>query len=125
MSAVREVPSAPPRSSKAELAARLARSLAPGSVLVEREELKPYECDGLSAYRETPMVAAIPADEAEVAAVLQAARETRTPVVDVVEAVIFQHLVDCAFTGCPTVVAVDDVVCKSTLLLLYSGGHPI
>jgi glycolate oxidase len=81
MSAVREVPSAPPRSSKAELAARLARSLAPGSVLVEREELKPYECDGLSAYRETPMVAAIPADEAEVAAVLQAARETRTPVV--------------------------------------------
>ena len=81
MSAVREVPSAPPRSSKAELAARLARSLAPGSVLIEREELKPYECDGLSAYRETPMVAAIPADEAEVAAVLQAARETRTPVV--------------------------------------------
>ena len=39
-------------------------------VLVEREALKPYECDGLSAYRETPLVAAIPADEKEVAAVL-------------------------------------------------------
>jgi glycolate oxidase len=51
------------------------------SVLVTREELKPYECDGLSAYRETPLAAVIPADEAEVAAALAIARETKTPVV--------------------------------------------
>ena len=36
---------------KADVAARLARVLPAGAVLVDREELKPYECDGLSAYR--------------------------------------------------------------------------
>src|SRR6185369_5242621 len=45
------------------------------------KQLKPYKCDGLSAYRATPLVAAIPADEDEVAAVLAVARETGTPVV--------------------------------------------
>ncbi len=50
-------------------------------MLVDREDLKPYECDGLSAYRATPLVATIPADESEVAAILAVARETRTPVV--------------------------------------------
>ena len=43
--------------------------------------MKPYECDGLSAYRATPMVATIPASERDVAAVLKVARETHTPVV--------------------------------------------
>jgi glycolate oxidase len=66
---------------QSQVAGALGRSLAPESVLVEREALKPYECDGLSAYRETPLVAAIPADEKEVAAVLKVARETHTPVV--------------------------------------------
>jgi glycolate oxidase len=70
MSAVRE-----------HLAASLKRSLAPESVLVTREELKPYECDGLSAYRQTPLLAAIPTNEPEVAAVIDAARESKTPIV--------------------------------------------
>ncbi len=69
------------RSRQSEAAARLSRVLPPGSVLVEREELKPYECDGLSAYRETPLVAVLPADEAGVAAVLEVAREAKLPVV--------------------------------------------
>ena len=63
------------------MAARLAQALPAGSVLVDGEELRPYECDGLSAYRETPLVAVLPADEAEVTAVLRIARETGTPVV--------------------------------------------
>ncbi|MGZ5035080.1 MAG: hypothetical protein ACXWAC_17945, partial [Usitatibacter sp.] len=66
MSAVREVQS--------EIARELARGLPHGSVLTGSEALKPYECDGLSAYRATPLVAAIPADEDEVAAVLRVAR---------------------------------------------------
>ncbi len=79
MSAVRaSSPEKPPRS---EVVARLARALPAASVLVDREDLKPYECDGLSAYRATPLVATIPADEREVAAVLAVARETKTPVV--------------------------------------------
>jgi glycolate oxidase len=63
------------------LAENLKRSLAPESVLATPEELRPYECDGLSAYRETPLVAAIPTNEAEVAAVIQIARDSKTPVV--------------------------------------------
>jgi glycolate oxidase len=66
---------------KSDVAARLARVLPPGAVLVDGEELKPYECDGLSAYRATPLVAVLPSDEAQVGAVLRVARETKTPVV--------------------------------------------
>ena len=80
MSAVRDpVPAA--SASPADVRARLARVLPAASVLSTQEELKPYECDGLSAYRATPMVAVIPSDEHQVAAVLSVARATRTPVV--------------------------------------------
>jgi glycolate oxidase len=79
VSALRDAPDVDSR--RSEVAGRLARALASGSVLVDREDLKPYECDGLSAYRATPLVATIPADEGEVAAVLAVARETGTPVV--------------------------------------------
>jgi len=81
MTAVRSQPAPESVDRRSGVAARLARALPAGSVIVDRESLKPYECDGLSAYRETPLVAAIPQDEAEVAAVLEAARETATPVV--------------------------------------------
>jgi glycolate oxidase len=80
VSAVRDpVPAA--SASRAEVRARLARVLPAASVLATHEELKPYECDGLSAYRATPMVAVIPSDEHQVAAVISVARATRTPVV--------------------------------------------
>ncbi|HUQ29067.1 MAG TPA: FAD-linked oxidase C-terminal domain-containing protein [Usitatibacter sp.] len=64
-----------------EIARELALGLPQGSVLVDPEALKPYECDGLSAYRATPLVATIPTNEAEVAAVLKVARRNKTPVV--------------------------------------------
>ena len=63
------------------VAARLAKALRHGAVIAQGEELKPYECDGLSAYRATPLAVAIPTSEEEVAAVLKVARETSTPVV--------------------------------------------
>jgi len=66
---------------KPATAERLRAALPAGSVLTEREDLKPYECDGLSAYRETPLAAVLPSDEAQVAAILKVARETKTPVV--------------------------------------------
>ena len=81
MSAVQEIDAEARATRQAEIAARLARTLAPESVLTGQEALKPYECDGLSAYRETPLVAALPADEAQVAAVLRVARESGVPVV--------------------------------------------
>jgi glycolate oxidase len=81
MSAVREMTPSARQARQAEVAARLARTLPPAALLLDREALKPYECDGLSAYRETPLAVAIPTNEDEVAAVLAAAHETRTPVV--------------------------------------------
>ena len=70
-----------PSPKRAELAKALAATLPGASVLADGESLKPYECDGLSAYRQSPLVAAIPASESEVAAVLAVARKTSTPVV--------------------------------------------
>ena len=56
---------------QAEVAGRLAAILPAASVLSREEDTRPYECDGLSAYRQLPMVVALPANEAEVAAVLR------------------------------------------------------
>ncbi len=81
MNAVRDISPDAREALQAEIAGRLAPGLAPGAVLVEREDLVPYECDGLSAYCETPLVAVLPADEGEVAAILAVARKTKTPVV--------------------------------------------
>jgi glycolate oxidase len=81
MNAVRETSPTAGQAPQAEVAARLSRSLPAASLLVDREALKPYECDGLSAYRETPLAVAIPTTEEQVAAVLATALETRTPVV--------------------------------------------
>ena len=81
MSAVREAPAPGAPSRRGEVAAALSRALGDGAVLVGSEDLKPYECDGLSAYRATPLVATIPSTENEVAAILEIARRTKTPVV--------------------------------------------
>ena len=60
---------------------RLAGILAPGALLIEREDLKPYECDGLSAYRELPRAVALPENEAQVIAVVRACHEAGVPIV--------------------------------------------
>lgn len=51
------------------------------SVLFADEDVKPYECDGLSAYRQAPMVVALPATEHEVQRVVRVCRDMRVPVV--------------------------------------------
>ena len=60
---------------------RLRRILPPGAILSSAEELKPYECDALTLYRQTPLAVALPADEAEVAAVLESCNEAGVPVI--------------------------------------------
>ena len=57
------------------------RLLAPGALLHSLEEVKPYECDGLSVYRQTPMLVVLPSREEEVAAILKCCHELRVPVV--------------------------------------------
>jgi len=60
---------------------RLRRALPAGALLSSAEELKPYECDALTLYRQLPLAVALPADEAQVALVLRICREARTPVI--------------------------------------------
>src|SRR5512135_3632717 len=58
------------------------RSLLPSHcVLNEREDLVPFESDGLSAYRNTPDVVALPNTEAQVAAILQLCHKEKVAVV--------------------------------------------
>ena len=54
------------------LIARLRAILPPESIVTESDELAVYESDGLSAYRQSPMLVALPGDTAQVAAVMTA-----------------------------------------------------
>ena len=65
----------------AVLLAELARLLPADSLLLVNEDLKPYECDGLSAYRQVPMAVALPQTEAQVVAVIKACRAAGAPLV--------------------------------------------
>jgi glycolate oxidase len=60
---------------------RLRRALPTGAVLSSAEELKPYECDALTMYRQMPLAVALPWDEAQVAAVLRTCNESGVPVI--------------------------------------------
>ena len=58
------------------------RSLLPSHcVLNEREDLLPFESDGLAAYRNTPDVVVLPENEAQVAAILQLCHQNKVAVV--------------------------------------------
>ena len=63
------------------LLAGLARVVPPAALLAEPEQLRPYECDGLSAYRRLPLAVVLAGSEAEAAAVLRACGELGVPVV--------------------------------------------
>jgi glycolate oxidase len=63
------------------LVAALRAVLPADAVLDQPEQLRPYECDGLSAYRQLPLAVALPADARQVAAALAVCREHGAPVV--------------------------------------------
>ena len=64
-----------------EVVAALAGFMPEASLLYEREDVQPYECDGLSAYRQLPMVVALPDSEAQVQRILQTCHAVGVPVV--------------------------------------------
>ncbi len=66
---------------KQELIAELGRFLPPASILTEDEDLKPYETDGLTAYRQTPMLVVIPETEEQVGQILKACHRAGVPLV--------------------------------------------
>ena len=64
-----------------EVVAALAPLLPAHALLWHREDTVPYECDGLTAYREQPLVVALPETEEQVAQVLRICHRLNVPVV--------------------------------------------
>jgi glycolate oxidase len=64
-----------------EVHAQLAAVLPPSALLTAAEDTKPYECDGLTMFRELPAAVALPETEAQVAAILAACHAAHVPVV--------------------------------------------
>jgi glycolate oxidase len=70
------------RRSEREQLARVLRTFLPrDAVLYEPEDLRPYEADGLTAYRQTPLVVALPETVEQVQRVLRICHERKVPVV--------------------------------------------
>ena len=64
-----------------DVAAALRAFLPSPSVLFDQEDVKPYECDGLTAYRQVPMVVALPETEDQVCSILKTCHQLKVPVV--------------------------------------------
>ena len=64
-----------------EVVAALGPLLPTHALLWQPEDTTPYECDGLTAYRQRPLVVALPETEAQVAAVLKICHRLAVPVV--------------------------------------------
>jgi len=64
-----------------QVVAALAPLLPAHALLWHAEDTVPYECDGLTAYRQMPLLVALPETEAQVAALLRACHALAVPVV--------------------------------------------
>lgn len=78
-------PEDPQRLERAERQAAVVRALSavlpPEALLWNDEDTTPYECDGLTAYRQRPLVVALPQTDAQIQAVLRACHALGVPVV--------------------------------------------
>jgi glycolate oxidase len=70
-----------PLSRRHEVARALRAFLPERAVLFEEEDTRPYECDGLTAYRQLPMVVALPETEEQVQRILKLCSSMQVPVV--------------------------------------------
>ena len=66
---------------QAQIVQALGRHVPAHALLWHSEDTTPYECDGLTAYRERPLVVCLPETYAQVQAVLQACHALAVPVV--------------------------------------------
>ncbi len=66
---------------QAEVVRALKAALPAHALLWNNEDTTPYECDGLTAYRQRPLVVALPETESQVQAVLRACHALDVPVV--------------------------------------------
>ena len=72
---------APKPAARADLLKALRSFLPPDAVLEHEEELRPYECDGLSAYRQLPLVVVLPHTLDQVQRVMRLCQSRGIPVV--------------------------------------------
>ena len=66
---------------QAQVAHALRAFLPARAVLWEEEDTRPYECDGLTAYRQLPMVVALPETDEQVRRILETCSAMKVPVV--------------------------------------------
>ena len=66
---------------QAQVVAALQKVLPPHALLWHNEDTTPYECDGLTAYRERPLVVALPETQEQVQSVLKVCHALAVPVV--------------------------------------------
>ena len=64
-----------------DLICKLRKLLPPEAILTDKEDLRPFECDGLSVYRRLPLVVALPETIAQVQAIMRLCHALRVPVV--------------------------------------------
>ncbi|HCV12760.1 MAG TPA: FAD-binding oxidoreductase, partial [Candidatus Accumulibacter sp.] len=64
-----------------QLIRRLRAVLPASALLAEEEEMRPYDCDGLTAFRQLPLLVALPESEAQAQAILRICHELQAPVV--------------------------------------------
>jgi glycolate oxidase len=75
------MPDPAPASPRERLLPALRRLLPPAALLTDEEDLRPYECDGLTAYRQLPLAVAIPETEEQVRGILRLCHDLKVPVV--------------------------------------------
>ena len=70
-----------PAERRRQVASALRARLPEHVVLSDPEDTRPYECDGLAAYRQLPMIVTLPTSEEQVLEILDVCRELRVPIV--------------------------------------------
>ena len=75
------IPTPPAPDTTRDLLAALARVLPPDSLQSQREQTVAFECDGLTAFRQTPLAVALPSTEEQVREILHVCSTLHVPVV--------------------------------------------
>ncbi|HZX89242.1 MAG TPA: FAD-linked oxidase C-terminal domain-containing protein [Rudaea sp.] len=72
---------APAHDKRQDLLAALAAIVPPESLLANPEQTAPFECDGLAAFRQTPVAVVLPETQDEVRRILRVCHQLRVPLV--------------------------------------------
>ena len=67
-----------------EAVAALRAVLPDRCILANDEETRPYECDGLAAYRQMPMIVLLPENEAQIIVAIAVCRQLDLPIVQAI-----------------------------------------